>query len=188
MATADSTHACQQRHINYEFDVREEAVKNHEHLARLKQMAAWAGSGRVLDIGCNTGMLADLLKPGSTYTGVDIAPAMVARAQAHGLNALVGVAEDLPFPDGSFDAAVLGEILEHVFDPALVVEEAARVAPVLVGSVPTDTSRWGTPTVARHTYHVRAFTRSMLRATLERISDRYLIAQMGQFFYFKMEV
>lgn len=41
-----------------------------------------------------------------------------------------GRAQDLPFSDGEFDAVILGEILEHVPDPDVVLAEACRVTRV----------------------------------------------------------
>ena len=37
-------------------------------------------------------------------------------------------AHKLPFPNGSFDCVVLGDILEHVLDPRRVILEACRVS------------------------------------------------------------
>lgn len=45
-------------------------------------------------------------------------------------------AADLPFKDGSFDIAVLAEIVEHVKDPIKVLSEARRVSKKVVVTVP----------------------------------------------------
>jgi ubiquinone/menaquinone biosynthesis C-methylase UbiE len=45
-------------------------------------------------------------------------------------------AEDLPFPDKSFDKALLGEIVEHSKTPVKVLQEANRVANMSVITVP----------------------------------------------------
>ena len=67
-----------------------------------------------LDIGCGTGMLLRELArrfPDATLAGIDLAPGMVAAAvealAGHGRPELRhGDAEQLPFPDGSFDLVV----------------------------------------------------------------------------------
>jgi SAM-dependent methyltransferase len=41
----------------------------------------------------------------------------------------------LPFRDGEYDTAVLGDVLEHVIDPALALREAGRVARRVVATV-----------------------------------------------------
>lgn len=66
---------------------------------------------RVLDVGCGTGtllkMLSDPVGPSGRLTGVDLSPGMlkVARAKLCGLPAelVLANAEELPFPDASFD-------------------------------------------------------------------------------------
>ncbi len=50
-------------------------------------------------------------------------------------------AQDLKFPDNSFDVAIMGEILEHVDDPICVLKEATRVARKIIITVP-DEANW----------------------------------------------
>ena len=38
-----------------------------------------------------------------------------------------GDAHELPFPDQSYDVVILGDIIEHAFQPHVMLEEAARV-------------------------------------------------------------
>jgi SAM-dependent methyltransferase len=92
---------------------------------------AHRSDGRVLEIGCGTGELLRALA-GATkarITGVDVAPALIARA-AHDAPAnshvVAGDIEHLPFPDASFDAVVGNAVLHHLrFDHA--VPELLRV-------------------------------------------------------------
>jgi SAM-dependent methyltransferase len=83
--------------------------------------AAVGGPGKtVLDLGCRAGALSQHFLAGNEVTGLD-------------------VDEPLPFEDGTFDAVVAGEILEHVRFPDEVVAEIRRVlrpGGVVVGSVP----------------------------------------------------
>jgi len=70
---------------------------------------------RVIDVGCGDGRMALGCAPyASEVVGVDPDPSAIrlARAKARGLGAAnvqfkVGVAQELPFPDGHFDVAIL---------------------------------------------------------------------------------
>jgi SAM-dependent methyltransferase len=92
---------------------------------------------RLLDVGCGSGGitlgLAERVAPGDAV-GVEIAPSEVELARraaaARGVgNArfVVGSAYGLPFPDGSFDAALACNALEHLADPERALRELRRV-------------------------------------------------------------
>ncbi|CCG06880.1 ArsR/SmtB family transcription factor [Pararhodospirillum photometricum] len=89
----------------------------------------------VLDIGTGTGRLLERLAPlASQVTGLDQSRAMLALARANldraGVrNASVrqGDLYALPFPDASFDAVTLHQVLHYVETPARALAEAARV-------------------------------------------------------------
>ncbi|MDA1258827.1 MAG: methyltransferase domain-containing protein [Chloroflexi bacterium] len=91
----------------------------------------------LLDIGCGPGSitagLANAVAPGRTV-GVDSSRAAVERAVADAESAGLANIEyktadayGLPFSDGSFDVAHMHQLLQHLSDPALAVQEALRV-------------------------------------------------------------
>lgn len=83
--------------------------------------------GKLLDIGCGEGKLLRTLareRPALALHGCDIrvpqrTPTEFAFAEV--------TSEALPYDDGTFDAAMLFDVLEHVPDPAGMLREAARV-------------------------------------------------------------
>jgi SAM-dependent methyltransferase len=95
---------------------------------------------RVLDVGCRYGALARSYLEGNEVVGVDVDREALAEAAKLGIETHWADADAaLPFPDGSFDVVVAGELLEHIRDPAGLVGEAARVLRPggrLVASVP----------------------------------------------------
>jgi SAM-dependent methyltransferase len=102
-------------------------------------VAAVAPAGaRVLEVGCGPGHLSvRLAHHGLAVTGLDLDPAMIARAQANtdraanrgGLRPsfLVGDVAALTFPDGSFDLVVSTLSMHHWADPAAGLTEIGRV-------------------------------------------------------------
>lgn len=101
--------------------------------ARARSLSALPSKGglSVLISGIGTGLDLPHLPPAHRYVGLDLTPAMLARAtwRRAGLDlALVqGNSQRLPFADASFDCAVLHLILAVVPDGARALAETARV-------------------------------------------------------------
>jgi SAM-dependent methyltransferase len=84
---------------------------------------------RILDVGCGGGWSTwDLRRKGHQAEGLDLhADALEARTVDPELPYTQGDATRLPFPDGTFDAVAMRDVLEHVPDPRKVLEESVRV-------------------------------------------------------------
>ncbi|HAW60159.1 MAG TPA: hypothetical protein DCW86_01645 [Actinobacteria bacterium] len=92
----------------------------------------WVRPGsRVLDLGCGDGSLGSRLikEKDCLVWGVDVSGLAVDLAKKKGVVARVGDLdhEELPFEDGFFDHVILCDVLEHVFFPKKVLEEAKRL-------------------------------------------------------------
>lgn len=88
------------------------------------------GGDRVLDLGCGTGKLGDLLADKAEVVGVDLSHAMLKRAReqlGHRMGFVQGSAFRLPFPDASFRAAVSGFVLRNLDDLPGAFQELGRV-------------------------------------------------------------
>ena len=86
----------------------------------------------VLDIGCGEGYGATiLLEAANEYTGVDLSATVVDEARRNfGSTRTRFAAFDgtrIPFEDGTFDAAVSFQVIEHVADVRSYLAEARRV-------------------------------------------------------------
>lgn len=90
---------------------------------------------RVLDVGCGGGILSEAMaQRGATVTGIDMGEAPLAVARLHQLESGVSVeyrqitaealAEEQP---GQFDVVTCLEMLEHVPDPAAIIDACARL-------------------------------------------------------------
>jgi SAM-dependent methyltransferase len=95
----------------------------------LWRLLAEHGPQRVLEVGGGPGELAARMRTelGADVAFVDISPRMVELARGRGVDAQVGDVQELPFADGSFDAAVAAWMLYHVPDVDRGIAELARV-------------------------------------------------------------
>jgi ubiquinone/menaquinone biosynthesis C-methylase UbiE len=92
--------------------------------------------GRILDVGCGNGSYTERLTEGfDTVAGVEVEPDRLAefqrrvssRPDADRFDLRLETAEALSDPDGSFDAVIAIETLEHVVDDVQAAAEAFRV-------------------------------------------------------------
>jgi demethylmenaquinone methyltransferase/2-methoxy-6-polyprenyl-1,4-benzoquinol methylase len=89
-------------------------------------------SDTVLDVATGTGAVArELLRQkGCAVVGLDQSPEMLVEARRRlpeNVELVEGTAEELPFPDASFDALTFTYLLRYVSDPAATLRELARV-------------------------------------------------------------
>ena len=86
----------------------------------------------VLDVATGTGAVARelLARKGCTVVGLDQSPEMLAEARKRlppSVKLVQASADELPFPDGAFDALTFTYLLRYVPDPAATLRELARV-------------------------------------------------------------
>lgn len=107
---------------------------NPERLAYVDQRAPLDGS-RVLDVGCGAGLLTEAMAAaGATATGIDLNEPLLEAGRVHARQ--TGVSVDYHCVTtrdyandhvGAFDTVICMEMLEHVPEPAVIVDDCARL-------------------------------------------------------------
>ena len=120
--------------------------EGRNHPSRLKAVALLEGMTSVLDVGCGTGVMLELLRerrPDIDYRGIDVTAQFVAAARerfpADAVRFREGSLYELDGLPGVFDAVLCRHILEHLPDWAPAVQrmyERARRKLVIVFYLP----------------------------------------------------
>jgi 2-polyprenyl-6-hydroxyphenyl methylase/3-demethylubiquinone-9 3-methyltransferase len=149
---------------------------------RIHWMCAQVVGPDVLDVGCSQGIASILLaREGHRVVGIDREHEAIRAARERldqeesfvreRVEFRVGEGRAVGFPDGSFDAVLLGEVLEHQLDPGKLLGEARRV--LRPGGRIVVTTPYGVHPYPDHKEPL------YLSALLERLSSKLSIAEIA---------
>jgi SAM-dependent methyltransferase len=119
---------------------------------------------RLLDAGCGSGQLLELLSEFGTPSGADPDPDCVMCAAERGYDAVRAGLPELPFADRTFAACTCLDVLEHLPDDRGALEELARVTEddgLLLVTVPAYEALWSEHDEANE--HLRRYRARDLR-------------------------
>jgi SAM-dependent methyltransferase len=92
------------------------------------EFAPYRQTNRLLDVGCGAGnLLQAARKNGWNAQGLDVAPNSAKHVRSLGFEVFQGELKQANFPSGHFDVITAAELLEHLPEPRLLLEEVARV-------------------------------------------------------------
>lgn len=123
----------------YHWEQISSSIRRHNALVSARYEAVLTALGEVrnlliLDIGGGDGALSYLLvKRGARVVTLDVVPLALHFVQLtlkeRGLtpHPIAATAYTLPFPTNTFNAAICGDVIEHVQSPDMLINEAARI-------------------------------------------------------------
>jgi SAM-dependent methyltransferase len=128
---------------------------------------------RILDVGVGLGRLLEPLTEYKRY-GVDISLDYLTIAKRRGIEVALAKIEDLPYQAGFFDAIVICDVLEHVFDLNYCCEKilaCLRPGGVLIVRVPfkEDLDVYLKDDLPYEFIHLRNFDQASLRLHFQKI-------------------
>ncbi len=100
---------------------------------KLRRKAVEQATGKVLEVGVGTGANLEFYLPGCQVTGIDFSPGMLQKAKQKLTKAKVPItlvemdAQDMAFPDNSFDTVIATCVFCSVPDPVQSLKEVKRV-------------------------------------------------------------
>ena len=103
--------------------------RDRNYLAEIKAIERYKKAGRVLDVGCNMGMLLRLvMKRGWTCVGLEPSPSLADLAKKHGFPVWNHFLHEVPESENeSFDVVAFSDVFEHITEPLPFLQQAARL-------------------------------------------------------------
>lgn len=133
------------------------------------------GQGKVLDVGVGLGRLLEKL-PQFERFGMDISTSYLPITKNKGIDVCYSKIEDMPYRDGIFDAVVCTDVLEHVFDLKLALDQIYRVLKkdgVFIMRVPykEDLQPYLDVNLPYEFVHLRSFDEYSIQLQFEKINN-----------------
>jgi len=141
--------------------------QNTKYRRHADRVVKWIEEDMILDIGAGDGKITSLLaEAGKKAYGIDNEPDAVVLAQEKGANVAQMDAYSIPYPDGTFEAALMADVLEHFERPLEALREARRV---ISGSLYISTPPKRSDGKLTDRYHYREYTPDELKAEVEAV-------------------
>ena len=155
-----------ERYGAYHWDWFRNYPRYRAHVFRVR---TWIVERDILDIGAGDGLITFMLNQRLCRNGrcrhrrcrgIDVDPIAVSMAQARGVDVVLGDVYDVT---GRYQAVFLGEVLEHLEDPAWTLRQIATVTHKLYLTTPPRSGNTPSP------YHVREWTPEELKTFVEGV-------------------
>lgn len=178
-------------------------IKRAEY--QVKILRNFCSNGKVLDIGCSTGIFLHYAKQcGYEVVGVDVNPNTSAYARDElGLNVFTGMLYQAAFNNKEFDIVTLWDVLEHDLNPKALLSQIYKIlkpkgflfisCPNIEGLFPKltykliykTTKRWEFPTIPHHIYEFTPGSMTLMLQETGLSVINFLSTSIPQWIYLK---
>jgi len=117
------------------YDNRYENIQEKKYQEIFSRMDTRFEKARILDVGCGTGSLLNIIKQkselnGNLLVGIDLSPEMIKKAHSKNpeITFIVADSDNLPFRDKAFDKVFSVTHLQNLPEPEYTVKEMQRIA------------------------------------------------------------
>lgn len=131
--------------VRHDVEEAEATWRREADRERLARVVRHVGRGRLLDVGSANGTFLAAAATRFDASGVEPDPGTSERSRAAGLDVLTGTLEDVPRPEGGFDAVTMFHVIEHLDSPASAlarIHELLAPGGVLIVETPTVDNLW----------------------------------------------
>ena len=139
----------------------------------LDQLQAYSCTGRLLDVGCYTGVFLGLARDrGWSVAGIEPSTWAATQARNKGLEVLNAALHEIQLPAESFDVITLWDVIEHLHDPLRDMRHLCRLlrpGGVLALSTMDVGSLFAKITAERWPWHMRMHLYYFTRDTVTRL-------------------
>lgn len=115
--------------VGYTHYLKDETNIRKTFNGRLQRLERFAKPGKLLDVGCAAGFfLSEANQRGWTVQGLDVSSFAVRYAtERFGFDVRQGSFTELDYPEGTYDALTMWDVIEHVPDPKAYIQRAASL-------------------------------------------------------------
>jgi len=133
--------------------------------------------GRILDIGCGTGIVLELLEDFGVPSGMELSSEAIRFLRQRNLNCVVqtDANQTIPFRDNAFSAVTCLDLLEHIDNDLPLLKEMYRVCRPgghVIITVPAFQTLWSPHDVALH--HKRRYTKQQMLSMIRQLNWRVI--------------
>lgn len=113
--------------VRHDVEDAERPQRVQADVERLERLRRHVAHGRLLDVGCATGIFLGVARETFAGVGVEPDPGTSEQARAAGVAVSAGTVDDVPRPPGGFDVVTMFHTIEHLDSPCHTLDRVREL-------------------------------------------------------------